>query len=162
MNVRSRNRSVVATHSPSLDTQGCLGLWLRPQFLRPQRLLLKPPRQPPRLPRRQRKRLSRAQNAARSGAAGEQSGGRSAAPAARSGGKHGVQDATSDGTPATALRQLRRPPSKRSNPFNWQAQLPGRLRVGPVGRTARDQRRNGLSKSASLVMAEEEAMEISE
>ena len=131
MTIRSQNRYVVATHYPSLDTQGCLGLWLRPQFFRTQRLWHKPPRQPPRLRRRQRTRRSQAQNAVRNGVAGEPSAGRSAAPDARSGGKSDAQDATSEGMLATAPRPPQRPPSKKNSPFIRPAQEPGRLTGGP-------------------------------
>ena len=78
MTLRSQNRYVVeCTSLPWIRRD--VWAWLGPQFLRPQRLWHKPPRQPPRLRRPQRTRRSQAQNAVRKGVAGEPSAGRSAA-----------------------------------------------------------------------------------
>lgn len=141
MNVRSRNRSVVATHSLSLDTRPCLGLWPRPQFWRCQRRKLRPPRRPPRPRRRPQTRRCLGQSAVRSGEAGEQKGARNAGPDAQNGVKTGAQDATSDGTRATAPRPLQPPPSRKSSPFIRANHGNRAAAQAREGRTARADRR---------------------
>ena len=129
MNVRSRNRSVVATHSLSLDMRLRLDLWPRPQFWRCHRQKPRPPLRPPRPRRRPQTRRSLGQSGVRSGVAGELNGDRNAARDAQSGGKSGAQDATSDGTRATAPQPP--PPSKKSSRSFVQLRQPGRLSAGP-------------------------------
>ena len=136
MNVRSRNRSVVAAHLLSLDTRLCLALWPRPQFWQCQRRKPRPPRHPPRPRRHPPMRRSLGRSAVRSGEAGEQNGVRNAAPDAQSGAKSDAQDATSDGT------ALHLPPSRKSNRFiSGQQWRPARLSAGRKGRTGPPQRR---------------------
>ena len=153
MNARSRNWSVVAAHSRSLDTRLCLGLWPRPQFWRCQRRKVRPPRRPPRQRRRPQTRRSLGQSAVSSGEAGERNGARNAAPHAQSGAKSGAQDATSDGTRATAP-QPPLPPSRKSSPFiranhiNWAASA-----LAGEGRTARRQRASGHPRGSAQATA---------
>jgi hypothetical protein len=113
VNDRSRNRSVVATHSLSLDMRLCLGLWRHPQFWRyHQRKPRPPPLRPPRPRRRPPIRSSLGQSAVRNGEPGEQNAARNAAPDAQNDGSSGAQDVTSDETRATAPPP---PLSKKSN-----------------------------------------------
>ena len=130
MNVRSRNRSVVATHSLSLDMRLRLDLWPRPQFWRCHRQKPRPPLRPPRPRRRPQTRRSLGQSAVRSGVADELNGARNAAPDAQSGGKSGAQDATNDETRATAP-QPQLPPSKRSSRFIRATTATGPPQRGP-------------------------------
>ena len=135
MNVRNRNRSVVAAHSLSLDTRLCLDS-LRWQFCRCRRLKPKPPRRPPRPRRRPRIPRSLVPSGVRNGERGALNGVRNDERDAQSGVRSGAQDARSDGTRATAPP----PPSKKSNRSFGPTRQSARLSAG---------RRKAVQRAAS-------------
>lgn len=96
---------------------------------------------PPRPRRRPQTRRCLGQSAVRSGEAGEQKGARNAGPDAQNGVKTGAQDATSDGTRATAPRPLQPPPSRKSSPFIRANHGNRAAAQAREGRTARADRR---------------------
>jgi hypothetical protein len=135
VNVRNRNRSVVAAHSLSLDTRLFLDS-LRWQFCRCRRLKPKPPRRPPRPRRRPRIPRSLVPSGVRNGERGALNGVRNDERDAQSGVRSGAQDARSDGTRATAPP----PPSKKSNRSFGPTRQSARLSAG---------RRKAVQRAAS-------------
>jgi hypothetical protein len=104
----------------------------------------------PRPRHRPQTRQSLGQSAVRSGESGELNGARNDAPDGQHGVKSGAQDATTDGTRATAP-QPRPPPSKRSSPCIRPIRHPGRLSAGsdrqPSTRPGRNARQGASDPS---------------